>query len=141
MTIVARLRHETFTEPASRARLAAAACTSRELVLVGAHQDMPEGWMSQLRRMLTPRRMVALRVDDDLPAIERALVEKLLNGGVIPVVLTACDPPANLMSWLDARSPSARPRPPSCAARWPRGAPRPQRRPRPPRDPGSTGRK
>ena len=140
MPIVVRLCHETFAEPASRARLAATAATSCELVLVGAYQDMPEGWMSQLRRMLKPRRMVALRVDD-VPAVERAVIEKLLNGGVIPVILTACDPPANLMSWLDTRSPSARPRPPSCVARWPRGAPRPRRRPRPPRGPGSTGRK
>jgi hypothetical protein len=129
-----------FTEPASRARLAATAATSCDLVRVGTYRDMPDGWMSQLRWMLTPRRMVALRVDDDMPAVERALIEKLLNGGVIPVILTAGDAPANLMSWLDTRSPPARPRPPSSAARWPRGAPRPPLRSRPPRGPGSTGR-
>jgi hypothetical protein len=136
MPIVVRLRDETFTEPASRARLAARAATSGELVLVGVYQDMPEGWMSQLRRMLAPRHMLALGVDDDVPVTERALIEKLLDRGVIPVILTAPRPPANLMSWLDTRSPSARPRPPRRAARWPRGAPRPPRRPRPPRGPG-----
>jgi hypothetical protein len=109
MPIVVRLRHETFTEPASRARLAATAATSCQLVLVGAFQVMPEGRVSQLRLVLAPRRMVALRVDDHVPAIERALTEKLLKNGVIPVILTACDPPAALMSWLDTPSPPAAP--------------------------------
>jgi hypothetical protein len=137
MPIVVRLRHETFTEPASWARLAATAATSGELVLVGAYQDMPEGWMSQLRRMLAPRHMLAVGVDDDVRATERALIEKLLNRGVIPVILTADDAPADLMSWLDTRA--RRPRGPGRQAAphgWPRGAPRPPRRPRPPRGPG-----
>ena len=74
MPIVVRLRHEMFNQPACRARLAATAAV-HELVLVGTHNHMP--------------------------VIERALIEELLNDGVIPVVLTGCDPPpAALTCWL-----------------------------------------
>jgi hypothetical protein len=47
------------------------------------------------------RAAVALLVDDDLPATERALIEDLLNDGVIPVLLTGCDPPPTALTcWL-----------------------------------------
>ncbi len=62
--------------------------------------------MSQLRLALAPRRMVALLVDDHMPAAERAVIEELLNDGVIPVILTTCEPaPPALTSWLDTASP------------------------------------
>jgi hypothetical protein len=100
MPIVVRIRPAMFTQPASRARLAATAAV-HELVLVGVHHLTPADGISRLRRMLAPRRMVALLVDGDIPAIERALIEELLNDGVIPLLLSGCDPPpAALTCWL-----------------------------------------
>jgi hypothetical protein len=100
MPIVVQLRHEMFAQPASRARLAATAAV-HELILVGVYHFMPVDAMSRLRQVLAPRRMVVLLVDGVPPAIERALIEELLNDGVIPVLLTGCDPPpAALTCWV-----------------------------------------
>jgi hypothetical protein len=100
MPIVVRLRPEMFTQPACRARLAATAAV-HELVLVGVHHSMPVDGIALLRQVLAPRRMITLLVDSVPPIIERALIEELLNDGVIPVVLTGCDPPPTaLTSWL-----------------------------------------
>lgn len=105
MPIVLQLRHDTFTDLRSQTDLAAAAAT-HELILIGAHHLVPEGRLSQLRLALAPRRMVALLVDDHMPAAERAVIEELLNDGVIPVILTTCEPaPPALTSWLDTASP------------------------------------
>ena len=101
MPIVLRLRPEMFTRPVSGTRLAATAAI-HELVLVGVHKVVPVEGMSRLRRVLAPRRMVVVLVDNGTAAWGRALIEELLNDGVIPVVLTECDPPpAELTSWLD----------------------------------------
>jgi hypothetical protein len=102
MPIVVRLRQGTLTESASGADLYSMAA-EHEVVLVGSLCLMPDGRLSPLRRALAPRRMVALLVDDHVPATERALILELLNDGIIPVLLTTYDPPqAALMSWLDA---------------------------------------
>jgi hypothetical protein len=58
-----------------------------ELVLLGTSQLMVGGRLAVLRQALAPRRMVALLVGDHLPSIERALLDELLNDGVIPVVV------------------------------------------------------
>jgi hypothetical protein len=100
MPIVVRLRPEIFSQPACQACLAATAAV-HELVLVGVHHRMPVDGIALLRQVLAPRRMVTLLVDRLPPIIERALIEELLNDGVIPVVLTGCDPPpAALTAWL-----------------------------------------
>jgi hypothetical protein len=100
MPLVVRLRHDMFTLPACRARLAATAAV-HELVLVGVHYGMPVDGMARLPQVLAPRRMVVLLVDGVPPVIARALIEELLNDGVIPVVVTGCDPPtADLTCWL-----------------------------------------
>jgi len=75
--VVMQLHHTTFTDSTGLAALSA----TDELVLVGSHNVMPEGRVSQLRRAIAPRHLVALLVDDHLPAIERALIEDLLNDG------------------------------------------------------------
>ena len=112
MPIVVRLRQEMFTQPASRERLAATAAT-HELVLVGVHHHMPVDGMAQLRQVLAPRRMVVLLVDGIPPAVEHALIEELLNDGIIPVVLTGCDPPpAAMTNWLGTVCQDAAPAPP-----------------------------
>jgi hypothetical protein len=109
MPIVVRLRQEMFTQPASRARLAATAAT-HELVLVGVQHHMPVDGRARLREVLTPRRMLVLLVDGVPPAVVRALIEELLNDGIIPVVLTGCDPPPPAMtSWLGTVSQDAAP--------------------------------
>jgi hypothetical protein len=64
-----------------------------ELVLISTHDLMTNGRLTVLRQALAPRRMVALLIDDDLPRIERALVDDLLNDGIIPVIVTAGDTP------------------------------------------------
>ncbi|MDT5043165.1 MAG: hypothetical protein QOE51_4150 [Actinoplanes sp.] len=64
-----------------------------ELVLIGTHRLMADGRLTVLRQALAPRRMVALLIDDDLPRIERALVDDLLNDGIIPVIVTVGDTP------------------------------------------------
>jgi len=92
MPIVVRLRPEMFTQPARRARLPATAAF-HELVLVGVQHGIPVDGMSRLRQVPAPRRIVVLLVGNVPPIIERALIEELLNDGVIPVVLTGCDPP------------------------------------------------
>ena len=100
MPIVVRLRPEMFFQPVSGARLAATAAV-HELVLVGVLKVVPAEGMWRLRRVLAPRRMVVVLVDGGTPAWGRALTEELLNDGVIPVLLTGCDPPsAALTSWL-----------------------------------------
>jgi hypothetical protein len=100
MPIVVRLRPEMFTQPVSGARLAATAAI-HELVLVGVHQVVPAEGMSRLRQVLAPRSLVVVLVDGGTPAWGRAQIEELLNEGVIPVVLTGCDPPpAALTCWL-----------------------------------------
>ena len=66
MPIVAQLCHATFTDPGSKASLAAMSAI-HELVLVGTRHVLPEDGVSQLRRVLAPRRMVVLLVDDHLP--------------------------------------------------------------------------
>jgi hypothetical protein len=111
MPIVVRLRPEIFTQPACQARLAATAAI-HELVLVGVHQVMPVDAITRLRQVLAPRRTVALLVGADMPVIERTLVEQLLNDGVIPLVLTGCDPPpADLTCWLGTVCQDAAPDP------------------------------
>jgi hypothetical protein len=103
--VIVQLRHATFTDSTAQASLAVMSATD-ELVLVGSHHVMPEGRVSRLRRAIAPRHLVALLVDDHIPAIERALIEDLLNDGAIPVILTSCDPPpAALTSWLDTADP------------------------------------
>jgi hypothetical protein len=100
MPIVVRLRPQLFTQSACRERLAATAAI-HELVLVGVHHLMPLDAITRLRQVLAPRHTIALLVDADMPALERALIEQLLNDGVIPLVLTGCDPPpADLTRWL-----------------------------------------
>ena len=99
MPIVVRLRPEMFTRPVSRARLAATAAV-HELVLVGVLDVVPVEGMSRLREVLAPRRMVVVLIDGGTPAWARAVIEELLNDGLIPVVLTGRDPPADLTSWL-----------------------------------------
>jgi hypothetical protein len=79
-----------------------------ELVLIGAHHLMVGGRLAVLRQALAPRRMVALLIDDDLPGIERAMVDDLLNDGVIPVIVTVGETPAGpLMSWPEDYEPCA----------------------------------
>lgn len=102
MPILVRLGQETFTDPAARSRLASMAA-AEELVLIGTHHVMPHGRVDQLRRMLEPRRMVAVLLDDHMPTTERTLIAELLNDGTIPVILTPCNPPPPaLTSWLPA---------------------------------------
>ena len=105
MPIVAQLRPATFTDPRSQAALATMSAT-HELVLVGARHALPEDGVSQLRRALAPRRMVVLLIDDHLSSTERALVQDLLNDGIIPVVLSRCDSAlSDLTSWLEPDDP------------------------------------
>ena len=112
MPIVVRLRPEMFAQPASRARLAATAAV-HELVLVGVHHSMPVDGIALLRQVLAPRRMITLLVDGVPPIIERALIEELLNDGIVPVVLTGRDPsPADLTCWLGTVCQDAAPAPP-----------------------------
>jgi hypothetical protein len=114
MPIVVRLRPEMFNQPACQARLAATAAI-HELVLIGVHHVLPGDGMLRLRQILAPRAMVVLLVDGDIPVIERAVIEELLNDGVIPVVLTGHDPPpASLTCWLGTVcQDSAQPIPPN----------------------------
>jgi hypothetical protein len=106
MPSVAQLRHATFTDPGSQAALAARSAT-HELVLIGTRDVMPEDGVSQLRRILAPRRIVVLLIDDHLPSTERALIEELSNDGTIPVILTRCEfIPPDLTSWLDSDEPA-----------------------------------
>jgi hypothetical protein len=93
-----------------RAHLAALTETAslHELVLIGTSYLMVGGRLAVLREALAPCRMVALLVDDDLPPVEQALVDDLLNDGVIPVIVVVGDAPTPaLMSWLDNHEPSA----------------------------------
>jgi hypothetical protein len=100
MPIVVQLRHEMFTQPASQARLAATAAI-HEVVLVGLRHVLPVDGMSRLRGVLAPRSMIVLLVEGDMTPIERALVEELLNDGIIPVVLSGCGVPSGaLTGWL-----------------------------------------
>jgi hypothetical protein len=98
------LRHETPAPLAALAGLITLAAGD-ELVLVGTHHMLPQNRLPALRRALEPRQMVVLLVDDHVPSTERALVEDLLNDGIIPVILTSCDPPPPaLTGWLSADS-------------------------------------
>jgi hypothetical protein len=109
--VIVQLHHAAFTDSTALAGLAAMSATD-EMVLIGSHHVMPEGRVSRLRQAIAPRHLVALLVDDHVPAIERALIEDLLNDGAIPRHPDPYDPPpAALTSWLDtagARSPQLR---------------------------------
>jgi hypothetical protein len=106
MPIVAQLRHATFTDVGSQAALAAMSAT-HELVLIVTRDVMPDDGVSQLRRILAPRRIVVLLIDDHLPSTERALIEELSNDGTIPVILTRCEfLPPDLTSWHDSDEPA-----------------------------------
>jgi hypothetical protein len=92
------------------ARLAALSVTAavHELVLISAHHLMVGGRLAVLRRALAPRRLVALLIADDLPPIERTVIDELLNDGVIPLLVPLGDgPTAALMSWLENNERSA----------------------------------
>ena len=88
----------------SETRLAALTETAalHELVLISAHHLIIGGRLAVLRHALAPRRLIALLVADELPPIERTVVDELLNDGVIPVIVPLGDgPAAALMSWLE----------------------------------------
>jgi hypothetical protein len=79
-----------------------------ELVLIATQDFIVGSRLADLRQALAPRLMVALLIDDDLPPIEKALVDDLLNDGVIPVIVTIGDaPPGALTSWLEKHEPTA----------------------------------
>jgi hypothetical protein len=77
-----------------------------ELVLIATRNLMIGGRLALLRQALAPRLMVALLVGEDLSPIERALVDDLLNDGVIPAVVGIA-PTAALMCWLENHQLSA----------------------------------
>jgi hypothetical protein len=71
---------------------------------------LTDGWLATLRQALAPHHLVVLLVDDAVPALERTVIEELLNDGHVPVILTCCDPPPPaLTSWLDPVRPPRRP--------------------------------
>jgi hypothetical protein len=107
--VIVQLHHAAFTDSTALAGLAAMSATD-EMVLIGSHHVMPEGRVSRLRQAIAPRHLVALLVDDHVPAIERALIEDLLNDGAIPVILTRTihhrphSPPGSTPPGRDRRS-------------------------------------
>jgi len=107
MPTIVHLSSGTFYSPDGLTDLNSTAAVD-ELVLVGARHLMDEGRLAVLRQALAPRRMIALLIDDHVPAAERAVVDELLNDGIIPVILTDGDPlVAALTSWLDQDDTSA----------------------------------
>jgi len=110
MPTVVQLRPTTFAPLAALAGLIAIAA-GNELVLVGTQATMADGRLAALRQALLPHRMVALLVDDHVPAVERSMIEELLNDGNIPVILTSLDAPfAALTSWIERGPHPQRPR-------------------------------
>ena len=74
-----------------------------ELVLISDHHLMIDGRLAHLHRALTPRRLVALLIADDLRPIEQRFVDELLNDGVVPLIVLLGDgPTAALTSWLES---------------------------------------
>ena len=95
--------HAGMFHPETRLAALTETAAVHELVLISAHRLMVGGRLAVLRRALAPRRLVALLVADDLPPIERTLVDELLNDGVIPVIVPlGGGPTAALMSWLES---------------------------------------
>jgi hypothetical protein len=106
MPKVVYLNVEIFDHPDRLAALTDVAAL-HELVLIGARHFMVDGRLTVLRQALAPRRMVALLIDNDLPGIERTLVNDLLNDGVIPLIVAVGDKPASpSMAWLQDDTPA-----------------------------------
>lgn len=101
MPIIVQLCPETFDPPVGLTDLHATAGV-HELVLVGTHHLMDGARLAVLRRGLAPHCLVALLIDDHVPAAERAVVDELLNDGTIPVLITRGESAAaGLTCWLD----------------------------------------
>jgi hypothetical protein len=76
-------------------------------VLISTSYLMVSGRLAVLREALAPARWSHLLIDDDLPPVERALVDDLLNDGAIPILVVSDAPTTALMSWLEDHEPSA----------------------------------
>jgi hypothetical protein len=94
------LTSTTGRDPISLAALAKLAAR-HELVLVCEHRAMSDGLIPALRSALPRHRLATLVVDGEVLREERELVERLLEDGAIPLILTAGDLAASRpTSWL-----------------------------------------
>jgi hypothetical protein len=130
--------HMGMFDPPDRLAALSDVAAIHELVLFGARHLMIDSRLAVLRQALAPRRMVALLIDDYLPGIERALVDDLLNDGVIPLIVAAgAKPASSSMVWPEDDDPPApgsdHPRRDGRCVKGPTLQPRRRRRP-PPRD-------
>ena len=99
MLAVVCLSMKALSEPASLAWMARA----YELVLVCPHHAAAPGCVSELRKSLSGRVVIAVLVDGVAHQKERELIDGILQNGNVPLIVTTWDPAtAGATDWIDA---------------------------------------